>query len=50
MLSREQIESFLDRLTGEVASYQEIEDGLWVVKPGGQGADQAGRLAPWALD
>ena len=38
MVSREQIESFLDRLTGtgDAATYSEIEDGLWVVKPGGK--------------
>ena len=36
MVSREQIEAYLDRLTGEAASYQEVEEGLWVVKPGGQ--------------
>ena len=36
MVSREQIETFLDRLTGGGASYREVEDGLWVVKPGGQ--------------
>ena len=36
MVSREQIESFLDRLAGEGASYREVEDGMWVVKPGGE--------------
>jgi hypothetical protein len=36
MVSRDTIESYLDRLTGESASYEEIEDGLWVIKPGGQ--------------
>ncbi len=36
MVSREQIEAFLDRLAGEVASYREVGDGLWVVKPGGE--------------
>lgn len=36
MVSREQIESFLDRMTSEVASYREVEEGLWLVKPGDQ--------------
>jgi hypothetical protein len=36
MVSREQIETFLDRLTGDAASYREVEEGLWVVKPGGE--------------
>ena len=35
MVTREEIESFLDRLTAEGASYTEIEPGLWIVKPGG---------------
>lgn len=35
MVTREDIESFLDRLTAEGggASYNEIEPGLWVVRP-----------------
>ena len=36
MVSREQIETFLDRLTTDSGSYQEVEEGLWVVKPGGK--------------
>ncbi len=36
MVTREDIESFLDRLGSEGVSYDEIEPGLWVVKPGGQ--------------
>ena len=36
MLTRDDIESFLDRLRGEGVSYEEIDEGLWVVKPGGQ--------------
>ena len=37
MVTREDIESFLDRLTskGGGATYTEIEPGLWVVKPPG---------------
>src|SRR5256885_6864214 len=33
MVSKEDIEGFLDRLSG--ASYKEVQPGLWVVKPGG---------------
>ena len=36
MVTREDIESYLDRLGSEGVSYDEIEPGLWVVKPGGQ--------------
>jgi len=35
MVTREDIEAFLDRLSADGATYQEIEAGLWVVKPGG---------------
>jgi hypothetical protein len=35
MVTREDIESFLDRLSSEDASYTEVEPGLWVVRPGG---------------
>jgi hypothetical protein len=35
MLTRDDIEGFLDRLSGEGESYEEIEQGLWVVRPGG---------------
>jgi hypothetical protein len=35
MVTREDIESFLDRLASEGASYTEVEPGLWIVKPGG---------------
>lgn len=35
MVTREDIESFLDRLSNEGASYTEVEPGLWVVRPGG---------------
>lgn len=36
MVTREEAESFLDRLTADGASYSEVEPGLWVVKPGGE--------------
>lgn len=35
MVTKDDIEGFLDRLSGEGASYKEVENGLWVVKPGG---------------
>ncbi len=35
MVTREDIEAFLDRLSADGATYQEVEPGLWVVKPGG---------------
>jgi len=35
MLTREDIESFLDRLAAEGATYREIEAGTWAVRPGG---------------
>jgi hypothetical protein len=35
MVTPEQIEGFLGRLAGEGASYEELEPGLWVVRPGG---------------
>ncbi|HET7632752.1 MAG TPA: YbjN domain-containing protein [Gemmatimonadaceae bacterium] len=35
MVSKEQLEGFLDRLSADGASYTEVEPGLWVVKPGG---------------
>ena len=35
MVTREDIESFLDRLSSEDASSTEVEPGLWVVRPGG---------------
>ena len=36
MVTREEAESFLDRLTADGANYSEVEPGLWVVKPGGE--------------
>jgi hypothetical protein len=35
MLTRDDIEVFLNKLTAEGESYEEIEPGLWVVRPGG---------------
>ena len=36
MVTKEDIERFLDRLTAEGASYSEVEPGLWIVKPSGE--------------
>jgi len=36
MVTKEDIESFLDRLTADGASYSEVEPGLWVVRPSGE--------------
>jgi hypothetical protein len=35
MVTRDDIEAFLDRLASEGATYREIEPGLWAVRPGG---------------
>ncbi len=35
MVTREDIEAFLDRLSTDGATCREVEPGLWVVKPGG---------------
>jgi hypothetical protein len=35
MVTREDIEGFLDRIAAEGASYREIEPGLWAVRPEG---------------
>ena len=35
MVSREDIEDFLDRLSSDGATHREIEPGLWIVRPGG---------------
>ena len=35
MITREDVESFLDRLGAEGATYKEVENGLWIVRPGG---------------
>ncbi len=36
MLTKEDIESFLNRLGSEGASYSEVEPGLWIVRPSGE--------------
>ncbi len=35
MVTKEDIESFLDRLSAEGTEHSEVDDGIWVVKPGG---------------
>lgn len=35
MLTKDDIEGFLDRLSHEGSSYKEVQPGMWVVKPGG---------------
>ena len=35
MVTREDIEGFLDRIAAEGATYKEIEPGLWAVRPEG---------------
>jgi hypothetical protein len=35
MVTREDIESWLDRLDPEGASAEEVEQGMWIVRPGG---------------
>jgi len=35
MVNREDLESFLVRLSAEGASYSEVEPGMFVVRPGG---------------
>jgi hypothetical protein len=34
MVTRDDIENFLDRLGADGAEYEELEPGLWVVRPG----------------
>ena len=36
MVTKEELEAFLDRLTTEGAAYGEIQPGMWLVKPGGE--------------
>jgi hypothetical protein len=36
MLTKDDIESFLNRLSADGASYSEVEPGLWVVRPSGE--------------
>ncbi|MBY0491547.1 MAG: YbjN domain-containing protein [Gemmatimonadaceae bacterium] len=35
MVTREDIQDFLDRLGADGATHEELEPGLWVIKPGG---------------
>jgi hypothetical protein len=35
MVTKDDIESFLDRLSSEGAEYGEVDEGMYVVKPGG---------------
>lgn len=35
MVTREDIEAFLDRLGADGATHKELEPGLWLVRPGG---------------
>ena len=36
MVTKDDIETFLNRLGAEGASYTEVEPGLWIVKPSGE--------------
>ena len=36
MVTKEDIETFLDRLAADGVSHSEIEPGLWVIKPSGE--------------
>ena len=36
MVTQEDIENFLDRLGADGATFDEVEQGLWVVHPGGE--------------
>lgn len=36
MVTREDIEGFLDRLSSDGPSYSEVEPGLWVIRPNGE--------------
>jgi hypothetical protein len=50
MVTREEIEGFLDRLTSEGTSYTEVEEGLWIVKPAGSlGLDLVVNYSPPVL-
>jgi hypothetical protein len=35
MVTKEDVEGFLNRLDGDGATHSELEPGLWIVKPGG---------------
>jgi len=36
MVTKEDIEGFLDRIAADGGSYSEVEPGLWILKPSGQ--------------
>jgi hypothetical protein len=36
MVTKEEIEGFLDRIAADGGSYNEVEPGLWTLKPGGE--------------
>ena len=36
MVTKDEIEGFLDRLAADGASYSEVEPGLWIVRPSGE--------------
>jgi len=36
MVTKEDIERFLDRIAADGGSYSEVEPGLWILKPSGQ--------------
>jgi hypothetical protein len=36
MVTKEDIEGFLNRLSADGASYSEVEPGLWIVRPSGE--------------
>ena len=36
MVTKDDIEGFLNRLSSEGASYSEVEPGLWVIRPSGE--------------
>ena len=47
MVTREDIENFLDRLAADGASYEEVDNALWVVRPSGAlGLDVVVSYAP----
>ena len=47
MVTREEIETFLDRLEADGASYTEVDQNLWVVRPSGAlGLDVVVSYAP----
>jgi hypothetical protein len=50
MVTREDVESFLDRIAAEGPTYREIEPGLWAISPGGAlGVDVVVHYSPPVL-